>query len=57
MKKPLALVFAVVFCAALYGCNTMKGACKGASEGAKKDWDSTCNATQGADGWIQKNLW
>jgi len=57
MKKPLVVILAVVFCASLYGCNTVKCACKGAKEGAKKDWNATQVDVSGANGWIKKNLW
>jgi len=35
------------------GCNTIKGAVDGGTDGFKKDWKEL-NA---ADGWIKENLW
>ena len=57
MRRMLAIAMVVAFCAALYGCNTFKGACKGAKEGAKQDWNGTCTGIKGSNNWIKKNLW
>ena len=35
------------------GCNTVSGAAKGASDGAKKDYEEA----KKADVWLQDNLW
>lgn len=46
----LALLFILVF---VSGCETVKGMCKGAFEGAKKDWENA----QTADQRIREALW
>ena len=37
----------------LQGCGTMKGVAKGATEGAKEDWE----AIKKADSWMEENMW
>lgn len=52
MRRTLsvALFFMLLF---VSGCETVKGACKGAFEGAKKDWENA----QTADQRIREALW
>ncbi|MFH1269531.1 MAG: hypothetical protein ABIH75_00540 [Candidatus Omnitrophota bacterium] len=61
MLKKYAIFFALsVFLILSCGCETAKGAFKGGSEGAKKDWEnlrSTESFLAKADAWIRKNLW
>jgi len=42
-----------LFSVCLCGCNTVGGAAKGASDGAKKDYEQA----KKADVWLQDNLW
>lgn len=54
MKRSLvALVFICLLAVSACGCNTVGGAAKGASEGAKKDYQEM----KKADAWLQENLW
>ncbi len=60
IKKSALLFMLVVFIITVSGCETVKGALKGGTEGAKKDWKTAKNAGAAlmkADEWIQKNLW
>ncbi|MGE5307685.1 MAG: hypothetical protein ACM3OC_01210 [Deltaproteobacteria bacterium] len=57
MRRILAVIFLTVFCFAVSGCCTAKDACKGAAEGARKDWNNSCSGIKGADNWVKKNLW
>ena len=50
-----ALMFAVLLACALFiaGCHTVSDSAKGASVGAKKDYQEM----KKADAWLQDNLW
>jgi len=54
MLKKRVLLFAVsIFLILIAGCETTKGACKGAAEGAEKDWESM----KKADEKMREVLW
>ena len=55
MRRNKALLMLGLLCLLIFvgGCETLKGAGKGASEGAKKDWEKA----QEVDVWMRKNLW
>ncbi len=54
MKRSLVAGISVCLLAAFVcGCHTVGGAAKGASEGAKKDYQEM----KKADAWLQENLW
>lgn len=54
MLKKRVLLFAVsIFLILIAGCETTKGACQGAAEGAKKDWESL----KKADEKMREVLW
>ncbi len=53
MLKRSLLVAALVSVLFLAGCETLKGAAKGTTEGAKKDLENA----QKVDGWLRDNLW
>lgn len=50
-KGAAALILSLLLLIA--GCETVKGAFTGASDGAKKDWE----AAKKADQWMRDNLW
>ena len=53
-KTKYALLLVLFFSSLLIaGCETIKGAFRGASEGAKKDWESA----EEIDDWMRENLW
>jgi predicted small secreted protein len=53
IKKGLVIFVLLLVVALESGCNTVSGAAKGASDGAKKDWE----AAKKTDVWMKKNLW
>jgi len=58
IKKATLLFILVAFVICVYGCETVKGACQGAS----RDWETAkgigaAAAVMKADEWIRKNLW
>ncbi len=53
IKRKLSLFLLCALTMALCGCETLKGATKGAGEGLQKDWQSA----QKIDDWMRKNLW
>lgn len=53
IKKGAILFVLSVFLILIGGCETIKGALKGATEGAKRDWESA----KKIDSWIRENLW
>ena len=62
-KFALFLVF-IVFAVVIAGCETAKGAAKGAATGAKADWQTTQQGAadcwegiKSADQWVKDNLW
>jgi len=60
MKKAALVFILLIFVIAVYGCQTVKGACKGGTEGASKDWESRKGLIaqiMKADDWIRENLW
>lgn len=56
-KKYAMLLVLFVFLVLIAGCETVKGTVKGlaagATEGAKKDWQTL----QKTDAWMRENLW
>lgn len=53
IKKGIIFLIVCAFLILIAGCETIRGAFKGAWEGAKKDWA----AFEGADDWMRENLW
>jgi len=53
IKKGAAFFILSIFLILIAGCETTKGACKGAAEGAHKDWESLKKADQK----MQEVLW
>lgn len=52
-KRSFMLFILSVILLLLSGCATIKGAWKGATEGAKEDWEDA----QKIDEWMRENLW
>ena len=56
-KAPLIILGLYIILISLSGCETIKGAVKGAatggSEGFSKDW----NSVKRMDDWFRENLW
>lgn len=53
IKKGTLFFILAIFVMAIAGCETVKGLAAGATEGAKKDWQTL----QKADAWMRENLW
>ncbi len=54
MIKKCATFFVLsIFLILISGCETIKGAFTGVTDGAKKDWE----AAKRIDDWMRKNLW
>jgi predicted small secreted protein len=54
MIRRICIVFCICLAGIVFsGCNTVGGAAKGASDGAKKDYEQA----KKADVWLQDNLW
>jgi predicted small secreted protein len=53
IKKGIIFLAVCVFLILIAGCETIRGAFKGACEGAKKDW----TAFKNVDAWMREHLW
>jgi predicted small secreted protein len=53
IRRLFIIVFLCIAGVCLAGCNTVGGAAKGASDGAKKDYEQA----KKTDAWLQENLW
>jgi len=52
-KKGVIFFILLIFLILISGCETIKGAFSGATDGAKKDWGQA----KKIDDWMRKNLW
>ncbi len=53
VKKCILIFILFSLVIVISGCETVKGAAKGAAEGFQKDWESA----KKVDDWMRKNLW